>query len=164
MSYDEQLTLILRMVRTRQDQVKLLEQLGQLDQSQYKTGDQGFDYALKSVVSLELAGIISEMLKEGISIKDLLQKIIDAVKNLQTLKLTIAVNPSEKMIDEIHHWMDQNLPAGIILEIEVDKKIIGGAKISWGGKYGDFSAISKWENFWKSADLAKIIGDKHDQK
>lgn len=149
MSYDDEIASILRGVRTRRDQVKLLMQLDELAAVVFKTGSDTWEKALGSTVSEDVAVIISNMIKQGEEPQKILRKIIDAVKNLPVVKITLAVNPSIEMTDKITHWIGQNLSAEIILEIVVDESIVGGVKISYLGNYGDYSIASRFEEFWK---------------
>jgi F0F1-type ATP synthase delta subunit len=59
------------------------------------------------------------------------------------VKLEIAFEPSDDFILEIYKWFKEKIKKKVILDISVNPKIVGGIKIEYQGKWGDFSLEKK---------------------
>ena len=72
-----------------------------------------------------------------------LQQLREYLKNLKRLKITLAFEPSQKLVEKISNAGNKNIDSYKILSFSVDQKLLGGAVISYEGKFGDYSlAIS----------------------
>lgn len=78
--------------------------------------------------------------KEKVQIPPELDKLEETVKKLELVKLTLAYEPSPEDIEAFFK------AAGKILDISKDLRILGGAVVSYQGKYGDFSVRKKLVN------------------
>jgi len=82
------------------------------------------------------------------SIKDdQLREIKTSIESLRELKLTIAIKPTEEMIEKIYNWATKNIDPKIILDICVDPKILSGAQVSFEGKFGNYGLQPRWEEY-----------------
>jgi F0F1-type ATP synthase delta subunit len=73
---------------------------------------------------------------------DLLKKNL---LKIPIVKLEIAFEPRENFISEINEWFKKNLGKKVILDIFVNPKIVGGAKIEYQGKWKNYSLAKKIE-------------------
>ena len=64
-----------------------------------------------------------------------LKRLRNVLRKLPVVKLTLAVHPSQQMIDTIAKWIKAQVGEETIIQVEVDAKILGGARISFGGRY-----------------------------
>ncbi len=69
------------------------------------------------------------------------------LQGIKILKLTLCFNPDRKMLREILIKMQQVLADTFILDIDIDKKILGGSVIEFEGKYYDRSLQRKIDGF-----------------
>lgn len=137
-------------IATVEDQHQLLEELAALEESLYKTNEGKWEETLNSKVRPEVAEIIvREIVNAGNDKKKYLREMIDAVKQMKTMKITLAFAPTTNLVNNITKWIKLALGAGIILKIDIDKNILGGARIAFDGKYYDGSLKQKWENTWQ---------------
>lgn len=151
---------ILSRVGTVDEQQWLLEELQALENSLYKTGEGNWEAVVNSRLGSEFAGIIFKEINDaGIDKKKYLRELMVAVKAMKTIKVTIAINPTKNLVSNITEWVKRNLNAGIIVSVETDKSIIGGARIAFNGKYSDYSLKKIWENTWgnKQEEILKKI-------
>jgi len=65
------------------------------------------------------------------------------------VKLEIAFEPRESFILEINEWFKKNLGKKVILDLFVNPKIVGGAKIEYQGKWKDYSLSKKIEKIYE---------------
>jgi len=84
------------------------------------------------------------------SLEKLLNDLKEELKKVKVLKISLAINPSKEQIEHIFDWVRKNLGKGIILDIDKDESILGGAIISFNGRYKDFSLRRDLEEIFKS--------------
>jgi F0F1-type ATP synthase delta subunit len=72
------------------------------------------------------------------------------MQNFKFLKLTLAINASEELVETITYWITNNIGEMILIDLNFDKSIIAGGMIEFEGKYKDFSIKSKLEKFFNS--------------
>ena len=70
------------------------------------------------------------------------------IQHLKFLKLTIAVNPSKELVDEIFYWINKNVGEDIILDLDIDKTIIAGGVVEFEGRFKDYSVKRKLDSFF----------------
>ena len=75
--------------------------------------------------------------KGKVQIPPELDKLEETVKKLEVVQLTLAYEPSPQDIEAFFK------AAGKILDISKDTRLLGGAVVSYQGKYGDFSVRKK---------------------
>jgi F0F1-type ATP synthase delta subunit len=84
---------------------------------------------------------------EGIKDADnnTLEKIGEELKNLRELRLTMAIEPSRKLVSKIVGWVKKNVDERAVVSIDIEPKIMGGAVISYAGRVVDFSLSKRLE-------------------
>ena len=132
---------IISLVRTTRDRDILLSEIESLKNSMYETKNGGFDAALKSEVRSEVAAILRTKKDSGQDMEKFVEGLATAAKALEELKLELAFDPTDETLETILHWVSQNVGEGYLLDIKVNPKILGGAKIAFKGKYFDGSLI-----------------------
>ena len=154
---------IITSLKTKDDLDQLASQVDTLLASIFETKNQSFDNALRSV-SLETTKKIKEALaKNGMDIenKEVTRNFLLGLKKLlgkfKTIRLIIAFELSEKVIENIHNWVSSNLGEGYILDIETNQSLIGGAIIvSPNGQYRDLTVKKNLEDVF-SANKEEIL-------
>lgn len=93
--------------------------------------------------------------KIGVS-KNEVSKLEEAVEKLKqytgkmlVLELVLAFKPDEETINKLHDWAKENISKNILLSLKTDPGIIGGALITFEGKYADISIVKKLEEALK---------------
>ncbi len=82
-------------------------------------------------------------------LKTFLDKIQAIIANLPLLSLVIAFEPNEETLKSLSEWLFLNTHKEVLLDITVDSKIIGGATISFNGKYTDCSIKTKFDQIFQ---------------
>ena len=107
-------------------------------------------------ISAKNADIIREILKkEHIDCKnnkqaqDALNELIAKIKSLKIVKLYLAFSPSQNLTDDIFNWVSDKLGKGIILDIEEEPTILGGAIVEYNGKHIDYSLKKQIEEAYE---------------
>jgi F0F1-type ATP synthase delta subunit len=70
------------------------------------------------------------------------------IENLKVLKFTLAIDPSQELVDEIYYWIGKNIGENIILDLNTDKTIIAGGIVEFQGKFKDYSLKRKLDIFF----------------
>lgn len=122
------------LARTKEEEEVLLEELSEIYESLYRTVPGTTQQVLDQKVRRQVAGLIKERLNEKF-LKDLMEKI----KSRRKLILTLAIDPSEDIISEVYEWASKNISEDMVLDINIDKSILGGVQISYQGKYFDYT-------------------------
>ena len=138
---DKTYSEITNLILTKYDLDKINSELDLLEASFYETKDKSFESVLKNSISDGLAALISD--------KDSIKKIRDYVQQIKCAELTLAIDPSQQLVEKLSNWFYQNLHQKIALDIKVDPKIIGGIELSLNGKYYDGSLKGKLDKILK---------------
>lgn len=135
---------ILTSLKTTSEIEQLASEIDTLVTSIFKANE-SFDSILSTISASNAQKIRDTFRKNSLDTenKELIRNFLQRLKNLLTkfkiIRLTIAFNPSDRMINNIHSWISQNLGLGFILHIEANPEVLGGAIIVYNGKYRDLS-------------------------
>lgn len=87
-------------------------------------------------------------------IEDFLKKVLDEAKAMSVLKLTIAIPPSESLIEKLKDWAEANKFINMVFDIEVKPDLIAGAIIvTKEGKYIKYSLSEMLDYYFMSKKL-----------
>jgi len=143
------------LVQTRRDLGILMSQLELLEQSLYKTGEEHFD----AVVDSRITNDIAEMIKRDLSVekgqeintrREYLRELKKTLLSIKQIRVTLAINPTRKLIEKIHNKITRFCGYTVILDIK-----LAGITIAYEGKYLDYTFMKKWREFIKQK-LEKI--------
>ena len=137
---------ILSSLRTKSELELLNQEIDILLTGLYEDEGTKFEEILKEDIRGKISIEIQRLLNNNQSDKeDVLKGLQTELDKLKTLKLTLSFEPSEKTLDKLYQWMKANVSENAVLDISLDQSIIGGAIISYGGNYRDFSFAKKLE-------------------
>ncbi len=104
--------------------------------------------------------------KNIIEIQHFLEELKEVVKHTPVINVTIAFKPKEQTIRRIHAWIASHIKTPLMLNIKVEKEIIGGAIIEFKGKYFEYTVhkalnetIATLSNSQRSALLEKALNN-----
>jgi len=140
-------------IKTTDDRDTILNSIDILSDGLYKTK---FDIR-KNLTPAAYQFIQSET--GGRITQSLLAQVKEKLQNLPVLSLTLAFMPDEKMIEKFSAWVKVNLTDQTILDFEIDPSLLGGALISFNGKYLDGSLFKKMEEIFgnQKQELLKTL-------
>lgn len=125
-------------VKTADERDLMLSEVESLKSALFETKNGGLENALRTNVRASVASLLRKGM-EGQNATNYLDGLILELKSLEELKITLAIEPTENMVEAIYSWVINNSMGNVILNIEVDKRVIAGAQISYRGKYFDGS-------------------------
>ncbi|HMS23157.1 MAG TPA: hypothetical protein PKA38_05380 [Candidatus Levybacteria bacterium] len=83
-----------------------------------------------------------------VMIKEALSKIQSLGNKIPVVSLQLAFEPTEPMIASFSFWFIKNIGSKVILDIQLERKIIGGALIALNGTYDDFTLKTKIDTYF----------------
>lgn len=134
---------LLNLIQTKNDLTIFRQEIDLLKASIYNE-NVNFDIVLNSKVRKNVVPVIIKVMTENK--KDaptFIKEIENEIKNLKTIKITLAFEPNNQNFAAIYQWFLDNLGSNIILDIYHNPNILGGIQVSNNGKYFDASLIAK---------------------
>ena len=123
----------------------------------FKARNKNIDEVLDKTVGKSTADTLRTIIEKNkidsfdySSLDKLLNNLKEDLKKIKVLKISLAIDPSKEQIEHIFNWVKENLGEGIILDIDKDESILGGAVISFNGQYKDFSLKRALEKIFKN--------------
>lgn len=77
-----------------------------------------------------------------------LTQLFSELKKLPSMHLEIAIEPTYELLTQIQQWLHRELNTSFILELEYNPTLIGGAVITYQGKYHDGSLKTQLEEVY----------------
>jgi F0F1-type ATP synthase delta subunit len=140
-------------VRTTADAEQLMSQLDLMLTNLYKVDKEQFEKTINHNLNYDIADSLKNTLHSaGISptnhedMKLFLTGLKAELQSCEIITLTIAFEPSAELVTTISDWVHNNLGSKVLLEVNVDPYIIGGAIIIFNGKYLNISVKKKLDD------------------
>jgi F0F1-type ATP synthase delta subunit len=103
----------------------------------------------KKIEKLNLSHLFSKEKIEVLTIPqtiDILEKKKKIFEKIPKITIEMAFEPTADFILKLKNWFWQNVKKNLVLDIKVNPKIIGGAKIYYEGKYFEWTLLKRIEN------------------
>jgi len=136
-------------IKTQEDLIFFLEEIDLASDLILKEPQKKFSQKLEGKISKDLLEILKELEEKDKRYQDpqeqvfFLQLLKNHLKSLPKVKIEIAFEPEKETLEKISQWFKENLKKKVILDLKINPKIIGGAKIEYQGKWRDFSLAKK---------------------
>ncbi len=149
---------LIDLTKTTEDLAGLGDEIDVITQSLYHVELYKLEDALSQFVRIRVAKEIRKLIQaNSLSGKDEIKQFFaDAyrtISGLPILRLTLAFEPSESVINTLSYWVRTNLDSGILLDLSMDRSILGGAIIVYSGKFYDFSLRKNLNEIFERGDL-----------
>ena len=138
---DQKYLALLNYARTKEERDELIELLTILDQSLVSGGEGALEHTLTQNIPQEIADALKEVMthsglaRNGAETRALLKDLVALLNALPLLKMDLACRPTEEMIAHLYGWVGEHVGAGTVMDIGYDASLIGGARISYNGRY-----------------------------
>jgi len=151
---------LLNKIRTVEEKDVLKSEINKLLDSLYTEKGSGFESALKSKVRFWVSEIIkSEVNNDYIEIEGYLKAVLENLDKFEVVSVKIAFEPTDSAIDRFFNFIKTEVGEMVIMAFELDRKILGGAVISYKGDYRDLSLKRLFEDEYeaKRDEVMKIM-------
>ena len=127
-------------IRTFEEAQHLISELEMLLEKLYQEDERIFNDALNREIRAWVSSYLKKILfQEDVEKEKVLKELIEKVRNLNSVKITIAFEPTESNLDRIHSWVLTNIGKNYILDIGINPYMVAGATVVHKGKYKDYS-------------------------
>lgn len=137
---------------TRTDLINCLEDLSQVKDLAHNKEGSLADLA-EEVVSPPLQEVFEgsgEDLSNTQKRNQFLEDLEDYLEDFDRLRLTLAFSASREFLKKIKTDLEEEINSEFIIDLTVDPKIIGGAKLEYQGRYLDFSLETQLDSVFES--------------
>ncbi|MDP3770532.1 MAG: hypothetical protein U1A25_02515 [Candidatus Sungbacteria bacterium] len=136
---------LIRTIRTKEEKDILRDQMIMLEAALFRSETQGYEKILQTRLPEHIAAAMRDILAQP-SFKEhpeatrtFFQDLKNMIDILPVVKLSLAFNPSEEMIQRLHEWIQKNRGVGVVLDISYDAMILGGARMIFQGRYKEMT-------------------------
>ena len=142
--HENQVKRVLESVKTKEELDILKRAVSFLEQALYK-GKGEVEEVLNSELPRDLAASFREVITEApyqgsvSKIADLLSDLKKTISRMRIFGLDLAFYPSEKSVTILYNWVRREAGESVVLDLNIDRGVIGGARLVFGGKYRDYS-------------------------
>jgi F0F1-type ATP synthase delta subunit len=131
------------LLRTTLELQLILEDLEKIKRATYQQ-DTEVDHLLNQVIADKTNEFIRKnvdpaLLSNPPALSQEITRLIEQIEQLTPLQLTIAIDPSDEVIEELFQFVTTTWGSQYIIDIVIDREIVGGAIIMLNGHYYDFS-------------------------
>lgn len=151
---------ILPTIKTKDQLLKFKDDLDNLQEDIYKT-DNSFDEYLKSEMDTDTAKALNIELKKA-DRRTLLEDFEKEIDKALIVKLTVSQQLTSKFVELISSYIKSVVGEAAILEIVVNKRILAGAVVEYGGRVCDSTLNSIFES--KRDRVIKVIRGKQNSE
>jgi len=139
---------ILMAITTMEDQADAIEAIDYV-QARLFQSDSTNQQSRPSAATYSVVRLIEEKVNQQTDKQSWLTGLNRAVRAMSVVRLTLALDPSVGMVEKINAWIKANKGEATIVSFDVEPGLVGGAKISFGGRIFDGSVSLKLAEFWK---------------
>lgn len=145
---------ILNHVRTAEERNQLIDLVEEMISNAFKRDpdtleNSPFVKKAYEVISSQLNSLNIENNRE--ETEKYLEQLLKIVRELPEIEISIAVAPTDELINKIRQWADDNKMGHMIFNIKVKADIGAGSIImSHKGEYGDYSLENQLNKYFKN--------------
>lgn len=104
-----------------------------------------FSYELKEKI-MALSWQEQINLNDPDSFGAFLESLQNYVKHMPVVKITLAFEPNDKIVEEICAWFVEQYGKNVIVDVSLDSSIVAGAIIGFNAKERDYSLRTRIDN------------------
>jgi F0F1-type ATP synthase delta subunit len=148
-------------LKTKKTALKTLETLETIESGLFEEGIGGAEFYENFTQRLELSQkevvtfLINDVLDgkyDKVDIDHIAEEFSNYIKDVEVLHVTLPIEPSDKLLEDIYEWLKKNFVKDeiFLLEHEVEEDMFAGLKVSYKGKFHDLSLDTEIEAFLDS--------------
>src|SRR6185369_5252172 len=118
----------LSLVRTDSEKRILINEIDTVINSLYSTDTASLKNTLEKDVRSETSSLFQKAYQKETNFLGFLKALRQIILDLKEINITIAIEPSDEIVDTIHSWLETNLGKSLIINFEKNESLIGGAQ------------------------------------
>jgi len=123
---------ILEQLTTKDQANNLIEELENLNESIYMTGNK-FSNNLKKI-DVRYYPALSNLLEKNDQ-EDVLKKLTEAIKKLPIINVSLSFYPSFQLVEKIGDWLEENIGEKVLILIKNKQELFTKVELEYKGKY-----------------------------
>jgi hypothetical protein len=137
---------IFRVCRTTWERRKLINELRDIEKRLYSSEMVDIKEIIKDVSRESTYDIVLRVVgSDPAKYQNRIAAMTQALMNIPELELVLAFEPALGLIQRIFNKVTQAVKQPLILDIHYEPFLIGGAALTYAGRYGDYSVRQKIE-------------------
>jgi F0F1-type ATP synthase delta subunit len=160
--YNLKFDFIFKYVRTQNERDQLVDLIEEMIQNNFKRDadalpNSSFAKTTSDVIYKEMESL--GILNDQEEIEKFLTSMLNELREIPEIRISIALEPTEKLIKIIQDWSETNGLPRTLFNIEVKPEIVGGAIImSQDGEYANYSLLNQIDKVFaeKKTDILKL--------
>lgn len=121
------------------------KELDLLKESLYETKGETFDVVCNRLIRKRTADLVLKLVLNNDK-GEVIENLKKELMKIKFVEVTLANDPTYELESNIWNWFNKNVNQNVAIDIKVDPQIIGGAVISFDGKFFDGSVSSHLDN------------------
>lgn len=156
-------TSLLTLVKTKKEAVMFASQLEETIQSLFTVKERPGVLIAKHFSFDKKEKLMEMMQQEGTtlanseSIQAFLKTLVDTLAQIPRVTVTLAIDPKEETIAHISQWITTNCKKDVLLDIVVDRNLIGGASFVYNGIFKDYSIKKTLTDYYSNKKSERTI-------
>ncbi len=140
-------------VNSTHDVYILVEQIEGMKRFLFRDKQGMITQKVGTFLSSSMSEILKQLEQSGLVPQDdekqmqLLDSIIEFLKNIPVVKLDFAFEPSITFVSEVNSALCKQIGRKVVLDIYVNQFLVAGANFEYEGKYKEYSLALKIDNF-----------------
>ena len=131
-------------IKTKKDAMALSDEIEALKQGLYGKNERNFEELLRQSVRASTAKLVRGAIEQaGGDAEKGLRSVLERIKAADELGLILASAPTEKLVESMWRFVAGSVSGDVVLDLKIDKSLIGGAVVEYLGRRGDFSIKKK---------------------
>lgn len=157
---DTDFTTIFESIYTIGDARGVLDDIEALSESIFKKDARGVEQKIETLLPFILADRIKQYckdkqisLQDATAFVDFLEKLAKSLRDVPIMTLYLVFLPNEQYVKQLCALACRYCNQRVLLDIVVDKKLLGGAMIAWKGVYKDYSLRKRIDEVYNDKNL-----------
>jgi len=134
---------ILSLIKTTTESADFLQEIDMLTSGLYKKAGVASEVDPSQRMRPDFALILKKVPQSNWH--SFLSGLRQAISQMRVLRLTLAMVPTTAVLQHTTTWVKTNVGVDVVVEIQVDPSLIGGAVVNFAGKFRDLSLKPSFE-------------------
>lgn len=151
---------------TKSQTVDFLQRLSLVSESIYRV-DFDLEKALQGQFGIEKKDKLLSLIRKNkippgssTALAEFLAKLQETISSLPVVSIVLAIEPNDEILKAIFDWFPINLKKQVMVDIQIDPKLVAGCKVSFQGKQKDASIKPLFENICTTLLSGNVINEK----
>lgn len=144
----------LDLVRTESERELMIREIDEVVNSNYKVNQED---SLQKILRAETLTLFESAKAKEKNYLGFLKALRQMLLDLTSFELTLAIDPTDELVNEIYSWIKMNVKKPIILAFKKKTSLIGGAEVSYLGNYYSYTVDKVLEEVLQGSQKHELL-------